>query len=199
MNKESQDMLKILQNLENASNNKTAPVVDATGNSVPTNISQDATEMYNILAKLHKVQDATDSAATNIVTESERLIESVNKATESVGIDKFNIVLEQHNISGYVKTYYTVAENGVRIYENLALFESAMAIIKNELFKNDVNKSKAILEYDSRYASALEEAAKQKRRQKTLTESIESDIAAAKHSVATEKMHKMKIAIKKLL
>lgn len=192
-------MLKILQNLENASNNKTAPVVDATGNSVPTNISQDATEMYNILAKLHKVQDATDSAATNIVTESERLIESVNKATESVGIDKFNIVLEQHNISGYVKTYYTVAENGVRIYENLALFESAMAIIKNELFKNDVNKSKAILEYDSRYASALEEAAKQKRRQKTLTESIESDIAAAKHSVATEKMHKMKIAIKKLL
>tara|TARA_B110000881_G_scaffold99180_1_gene87228 strand:+ start:408 stop:1007 length:600 start_codon:yes stop_codon:yes gene_type:complete len=199
MNKESQDMLKILQNLENASNNKTAPVVDATGNSVPTNISQDATEMYNILAKLHKVQDATDSAATNIVTESERLIESVNKATESVGIDTFNIVLEQHNISGYVKTYYTVAENGVRIYENLALFESAMAIIKNELFKNDVNKSKAILEYDSRYASALEEAAKQKRRQKTLTESIESDIAAAKHSVATEKMHKMKIAIKKLL
>ena len=199
MNKESQDMLKILQNLENASNNKTAPVVDATGNSVPTNISQDATEMYNILAKLHKVQDATDSAATNIVTESERLIESVNKATESVGIDKFNIVLEQHNISGYVKTYYTVAENCVRIYENLALFESAMAIIKNELFKNDVNKSKAILEYDSRYASALEEAAKQKRRQKTLTESIESDIAAAKHSVATEKMHKMKIAIKKLL
>ena len=199
MNKESQDMLKILQNLENASNNKTAPVVDASGNSVPTNISQDATEMYNILAKLHKVQDATDSAATNIVTESERLIESVNKATESVGIDKFNIVLEQHNISGYVKTYYTVAENGVRIYENLALFESAMAIIKNELFKNDVNKSKAILEYDSRYASALEEAAKQKRRQKTLTESIESDIAAAKHSVATEKMHKMKIAIKKLL
>jgi len=199
MNKESQDMLKILQNLENASNNKTAPVVDATGNSVPTNISQDATEMYNILAKLHKVQDATESAATNIVTESERFIESVNKATESVGIDKFNIVLEQHNISGYVKTYYTVAENGVRIYENLALFESAMAIIKNELFKNDVNKSKAILEYDSRYASALEEAAKQKRRQKTLTESIESDIAAAKHSVATEKMHKMKIAIKKLL
>ena len=188
-------MLKILQNLENASNNKTAPVVDATGNSVPTNISQDATEMYNILAKLHKVQDATDTAATNIVTESE----SVNKATDSVGIDKFNIVLERHNISGYVKTYYTVAENGVRIYENLALFESAMAIIKNELFKNDVNKSKAILEYDSRYASALEEAAKQKRRQKTLTESIESDIAAAKHSVATEKMHKMKIAIKKLL
>ena len=121
-------MLKILQNLENASNNKTAPVVDATGNSVPTNISQDATEMYNILAKLHKVQDATDSAATNIVTESERLIESVNKATESVGIDKFNIVLEQHNISGYVKTYYTVVENGIRRYENLALFESAMAI-----------------------------------------------------------------------
>ena len=192
-------MASNIQKIQYASNNKTAPVVDATGNSVPTNISQDATEMYNILAKLHKVQDATDSAATNIVTESERLIESVNKATESVGIDKFNIVLEQHNISGYVKTYYTVAENGVRIYENLALFESAMAIIKNELFKNDVNKSKAILEYDSRYASALEEAAKQKRRQKTLTESIESDIAAAKHSVATEKMHKMKIAIKKLL
>ena len=195
MNKESQDMLKILQNLENATNNKSAPVVDASGNSVPTNISKDATEMYNILAKLHKVQDATDTAATNIVTESE----SVNKATDSVGIDKFNIVLERHNISGYVKTYYTVVENGIRRYENLALFESAMAIIKNELFKNDASKSKAITEYDSRYASALEEAAKQKRRQKTLTESVESDIAAAKHSVASDKMHKMKTAIKKLL
>jgi|TARA_R110000782_G_scaffold258167_2_gene347768 hypothetical protein len=195
MNNESQDMLKILQNLENATNNKSAPVVDASGNSVPTNISKDATEMYNILAKLHKVQDATDTAATNIVTESE----SVNKATDSVGIDKFNIVLERHNISGYVKTYYTVVENGIRRYENLALFESAMAIIKNELFKNDASKSKAITEYDSRYASALEEAAKQKRRQKTLTESVESDIAAAKHSVASDKMHKMKTAIKKLL
>ena len=170
-------------------------MVDASGNSVPTNISKDATEMYNILAKLHKVQDATDTAATNIVTESE----SVNKATDSVGIDKFNIVLERHNISGYVKTYYTVVENGIRRYENLALFESAMAIIKNELFKNDASKSKAITEYDSRYASALEEAAKQKRRQKTLTESVESDIAAAKHSVASDKMHKMKTAIKKLL
>jgi len=195
MNNESQDMLKILQNLENATNNKSAPVVDASGNSVPTNISKDATEMYNILAKLHKVQDATDTAATNIVTESA----SVNKATDSVGIDKFNIVLERHNISGYVKTYYTVVENGIRRYENLALFESAMAIIKNELFKNDASKSKAITEYDSRYASALEEAAKQKRRQKTLTESVESDIAAAKHSVASDKMHKMKTAIKKLL
>tara|TARA_B110000259_G_scaffold10720_1_gene11689 strand:+ start:637 stop:1224 length:588 start_codon:yes stop_codon:yes gene_type:complete len=195
MNNESQDMLKILQNLENATNNKSAPVVDASGNSVPTNISKDATEMYNILAKLHKVQDATDTAATNIVTESA----SVNKATDSVGIDKFNIVLERRNISGYVKTYYTVVENGIRRYENLALFESAMAIIKNELFKNDASKSKAITEYDSRYASALEEAAKQKRRQKTLTESVESDIAAAKHSVASDKMHKMKTAIKKLL
>ena len=38
MNNESQDMLKILQNLENATNNKSAPVVDASGNSVPTNI-----------------------------------------------------------------------------------------------------------------------------------------------------------------
>jgi len=194
MNQESQDMLKILQNLENATNNKSAPVIDATGNSVPTNISQDATEMYNILAKLHKVQDATESAASNIVTESVKKV-----SPESVGIDKFNVVLEKHNISGYAKTYYTVTENGIRKYENLALFESAMAIIKNELFKNDTSKSKSIIDYDARYASALEEAALQKRRQKTLTESIESDIAAAKHSVATDKMHKMKIAIKKLL
>jgi len=199
MNNESQDMLKILQNLENATNNKSAPVVDASGNSIPTNISKDATEMYNILAKLHKVQDATDTAATNIVTESDTFSESVNKTTDSVGIDKFNIVLEKHNISGYVKTYYTVVENGIRRYENLALFESAMAIIKNELFKNDAIKSKAIVNYDSRYAVALEEAAAQKRRQKTLTESIESDIAAAKHSVATDKMQRMKTAIKKLL
>ena len=36
-------MLKILQNLENATNNKSAPVVDASGNSVPTNISKDRT------------------------------------------------------------------------------------------------------------------------------------------------------------
>jgi len=196
MNNESQDMLKILQNLENATNNKSAPVVDASGNSIPTNISKDATEMYNILAKLHKVQDATDTAATNIVTESDPRTPS---KTDSVGIDKFNIVLEKHNISGYVKTYYTVVENGIRRYENLALFESAMAIIKNELFKNDAIKSKAIVNYDSRYAVALEEAAAQKRRQKTLTESIESDIAAAKHSVATDKMQRMKTAIKKLL
>jgi hypothetical protein len=199
MSDESKDMLKILQNLENATKPKPTQL-DAIGNVVPTtNVSTDATEMYNILAKLHKVQTANETAATNFVTESDKFIESVNEATESVGIDKFNIILEKHNISGYVKTYYTVTEHGIRKYENLALFESAMAIIKNGLFKNDTSKSKAITEYDSRYATALEEAAKQKRRQKTLTESIESDIAAAKHSVATDKMHKMKTAIKKLL
>jgi len=193
MSQESQEMLKILQNLNDAQNSPT-PAVDSTGQAVPSGISQDAAEMYNILAKLHKVQDATDSAASNIVTETIK-----QPVHDSVGIDRFNIVLEKRDVSGFTKTYYTIAENGKVVYDGLALFESAMAIIKNKLFKDDVGKTTAIIDYDTRYAKALEEAASQKRRQKTLNESVELDVSAAKHSVAADKMQKMKKAIKQLL
>lgn len=203
MTPDAQEMFKILQNLENAQTGrataaKTTPLTsDHQAGDIPAHLKPETQEMYNILNKLHGVQDATDTVVTNMVTESVENIPTQKQT--SVGVDRFNVVLEEQNVSGYSKTYYTVVENGIPVHQELALFESAMAIIKNKLFKDNVAKTKSIVESDSHYAAALEEAAQLKRKMKTLTEGVDLDVTAAKHNMATDRMKKAKATIKKLM
>lgn len=202
MTPDAQEMFNILQNLENAQSigattAKTAGNHSTQAGDPPSHLKPEVQEMHNILSKLHNVQDATDTVATEMVTESVETIPQTKQ--NSVGVDRFNIVLEKSDVAGFSKTYYTVAENGVPVHTELALFESAMAIIKNKLFKDDTAKTKAIVESDSHYASALVEAAQLKRKLKTLTEGVDYDVTAARHNMATDRMKKAKASIKKLL
>ena len=107
------------------------------------------------------------------------------------GIGKFNVILEKETVGQYKKTYYTIVENSNVLYDHLALFESAMAITKNLLNKNNNKEQQLIAEIDERYANALMEAGHQKTRIRKTTDKSTRSIYEAKYS---EKLHKARTA-----
>ncbi len=187
---EVKGMMDILAKLENAAENVGKEVEMSDGNVVRSSGRPEVDEMYNILNKLN---EATNSAATNVVKQSP----SPSSENDNVGIGGYHIVLNKKIVEGYKKTYYTVTQDQKVIYEDLALFESAMAIVKKLMFnKNGIEK---IVEYDNRYDSVLLEAASYKKRLKIVTEDVKYDIFVAKHTSAVDKMKNIKRHIKNLM
>jgi hypothetical protein len=201
---ETKGMQNILDKLNNAitKTDKVKTYIDESGEKVTrierANVSPDAHEMYNIL---HKLQNATEDSAKNFVKESAvQGPSSNNNVPPSFGVGGLNVLLNKRKINGYKKTYYSITEDGSITVEDLALFESAMAIVKNKL-ENDENiqKTQRIIELDLQYASYLEEAASHKQRAKVITEAARHSIAMAKHSAAVDKMKQIKAQIKRFL
>jgi hypothetical protein len=187
---EVQGMMEILSKLENAAENIGNEVEMSDGNVIRSTGRPEVDEMYNILSKLN---EATNAAATNVVKQSS----TVKSENDNVGIGGYHIVLNKQIVEGFKKTYYTITQDGTEIYENLALFESAMAIVKKLMFnKNGIEK---IVDYDNRYASVLLEAAQYKNRMKVITEGVKYDIYVAKHTSAVDKMKNIKRQIKNLM
>lgn len=197
MTPEAKEMMKILQNLENAKNKtQVAQQTSTSSESAPTgNVSPDAQEMYNIL---HKLQNATEESAKSLVKESTQ-VQTKPVEESGFGFGNLNVVMRKANVYGYKKTFYTVMEGDEVIAEELALFESAMGIIKNVLGKNDNNKTRRIIDLDEQYSIRFDDAAQHKQRAKTIKESVKQDVAMAKHSVAVDKMRSIKQQIQKLI
>lgn len=206
MTPEAKEMMKILENLQNAQTTthdvqeNVQPVQNNAQKSVstvaPTNIREDAKEMYNILAKL---ENATTNATASVV-ETETPMPIGEKGDQSFGVGNFKIELEKKQVVGYNKTYYHILdESGNRVHSDIALFESAMAITKQMLFKNDSNKIRNVIELDMKYDEHLTEAARHKTKLKMITESARKDIIQAKHSDIVGKMSYIKKQIKRLL
>jgi hypothetical protein len=196
MNSDTKAMQDILDKL--AAANKKAPgtvSVSNTSSRSTGSVSPDAVEMLNILTKLENV---ASTAASKMVTES--TAQAVSESSDKFGIGKYNVVLEKTSIAGFAKTFYTITENGNPVYKQLALFESAMAIIKVKLFNKGVDKINQIVDLDSKYASALHEAASHKSRMShTALNEAKQDVLAAKHSNAIMRMQSIKKQIKTLL
>jgi hypothetical protein len=192
---ETKGMQNILDKLNSAmtKTDKVRTYIDESGEKVTriekANVSPEAQEMYNILNKLH---NAT-------ATEAKQLVVEDSAPVTSFGVGGLNVVLNKRSVNGYKKTYYSITENGKTTVEDLALFESAMAIVKNKLDIENVAKTDRIVELDLQYASYLEEAAAHKQRARMITESARHDVAMAKHGVAVDKMKQIKAQIKKLL
>jgi|15BtaG_2_1085339.scaffolds.fasta_scaffold00262_20 hypothetical protein len=195
-NPEVKAMEEILAKMQNAqANAEHIREERAQGNVV---VSESAQEMYDILAKL---QNATnDSASKLVINEDVKLNDSTHNTTVGIG-GSLNIVLEKQNVYGFKKTYYTITENDKPIVSSLALFESAMAIIKLKLRENKISSTKLdrIIELDTLYCTKFDEAARYKQRAKAINESAKQDVYMAKHSVAVGKMRSLKSQIKKLL
>jgi hypothetical protein len=196
MNQETKAMQDILDRLNAASTKApaTSTVSNASARSTGS-VSPAAVEMLSILTKL---ENAATTVASKLVTESTDVPES--DLADKVGIGKYNVVLEKSSVAGFAKTFYTITENGKSVYQQLALFESAMAIIKVKLFNKNSDKINQIVDLDSKYASALHEAASHKSRMthSPLNES-QQDVLAAKHSNAIARMQGIKKQIKTLL
>ena len=192
---ETKGMQNILDKLNSAmtKTDKVRTYIDESGEKVTriekANVSPEAQEMYNILNKLH--------SAT--ATEAKQLVVEESAPVTSFGVGGLNVVLNKRSVNGYKKTYYSITESGKTTVEDLALFESAMAIVKNKLDVENVAKTDRIVELDLQYASYLEEAAAHKQRARMITESARHDVAMAKHGVAVDKMKVIKAQIKKLL
>lgn len=191
---ETKAMADILEKLQNAEHRvQQEPTVKEDGTVFNPKVSNEAQEMYNILNKL---QNATENTAKTLVKESTQVETASN---ESFGFGGLNVVLNKTTVYGYKKTFYNITENGDTLYADIALFESAMAIIKNMLNKNDQNRTDKILELDASYGNYLSEAAGYKQRTKTVTESVKKDVYMAKHNVASDRMKAIKSKIKSFL
>jgi len=195
MSQESKEMFDILKKLEDAHQ---APEKFKKQNSDSPTGKPEVDEMYNILSKL---QEATTSAASNLVIKEEKVptLEPIDLES-AVSIKDFKVVLEDTVLHGFKKTYYSVMEGNECLYKDIALFETAMGVVK-ELLKDNCNDTKIdrILSFDEKYSSQLTEAAMYKRKMKMVTESTKQDIYSAKHGNATEKMRQIKAQIKKII
>jgi hypothetical protein len=161
-------------------------------------VSKDAEGMLSILQKL---DEATTKVTKEIVKESENDIElsALDKKGDTITVNDYQITMEKTTIvPGIRKTFYNIKEGNEIIHKELALFETAMGIIKGLLFDND-SKVNRLLELDNRYASTLQEAATYKMKCKTIVESYKHDIAMAKQGAAVSKMKEIKKQIKSAL
>ena len=161
-------------------------------------VSKDAEGMLSILQKL---DEATTQVTKEIVKESENDIElsALDKKGDTVTVNNYQITMEKTTIvPGIRKTFYNIKDGDEIIHEELALFETAMGIVKGLLFDNNI-KVERLLELDNRYASTLQEAATYKMKCKTIVESYKHDIAMAKQGAAVSKMKEIKKQIKSAL
>lgn len=190
------EMLKILQNLDNAQNRQ--PTVTTEGNVIPGNVTKNAQEMYSILSKL---QDATESATKKVIKETKNNpdLSAATFKENNINVNgQYSIDIVKKKVAqGISKKFYNISDATGIIYEDICLFESAMGIIKSLMDSN--NKLNGILELDGRYGSYLAEAAMYKVKVKTLKEGHKQDIALAKQSNALSKMSSYKKQIKNLL
>ena len=186
--------------------NSAAQTHESNQSTKPTaNVSTDAKAMYDILAKL---EEATKTAATEVAASAEHdtsLITAgavLNRETDSIEIDgnyKIQLV-ERKVIENVNKKFYNIEDStGTVLYKELALFESAMGIIKNLMFDKGDHKIDKIVQLDDRYAAYLTEAAMYKHKSITLTESYKTDVYVAKQGHAMHKLHSIKKQIKSLL
>ena len=106
-----------------------APTETLTGKPIPTsNFSSPDVDAMNII--MEKFNNAADIVA-------EEVLEIPTKQGVKVGL--YEITVDKVPFGKKNKNYYNIVDiySGKTLYKSLALFESAMAITKNLLNKND--------------------------------------------------------------
>jgi hypothetical protein len=162
--------------------------------------------MWNILNRL---KNATNNA-NQILTEEAKeggdsiIVRKDTKQSSKFNVGGYSIILEKKKLSNiYTKTYYTIVKGNVREYENLALFETAMAITKQLLFTPDEVKLQTLVDLDRLYDRYLNEAAEHKAHLYRIDEGnnsgVQYDVQNAKRSSVVSKMKKIKNQIKTIL
>jgi hypothetical protein len=195
-------MQDILKKLANASDRTTSTVNETETPSVPGNVSTDARAMYEILQKLDEATKATTSVITEESTDSSMLTAVALKENNSISINgDYNVeIVQKYVIDGVKKKYYNVKDaDGNVLYEDVALFESAMGIVKHLMFDKAPHKVDEIARLDERYAGYLTEAAIYKQKSMGITETYKTDVYVAKQGNAIQKMGNCKKQIKSLL
>jgi uncharacterized protein YukE len=199
-------MADILRNLQEKTEASIAEAksMPAESDRVATITNPDTRAMANILEKLEK---STRKTAENLVEAGDRSTElkmamNTSRSNAGVSVAGFEIVVEKQKIESITKNFYSVKQNttGKILYSDLALFESAMSIVKRLMLNKLTNEIDRIVEMDKQYTSHLLETYDYKRKlsKQKLTES-KVDVYKAKAGLANEKMRIAKQKILKTL
>jgi hypothetical protein len=186
-----------------------APTPDTIGSdtiaTTSTSVSNDSKEMLDILNRLRNATTTANATLTEEAKQGEELMikrdQNITKdSTSKFNVGGYSIVLEKRKItSAYSKTYYTIFRDNKNEYDNLALFETAMAITKQLLFKPDESTIQKLVNLDRKYDRYLQEAAIHKTRIMEGLGSVDNDVINAKRGEAVAKMKTIKNQIKTIL
>jgi hypothetical protein len=194
-NKEVKAMEAIMEKLNNVTANAEHVKKErAAGKEV---VSKDATEMYDILKKL---QTASETATKKMLVESPEEAAVSTKKDNKISMGEYVIEMDRQEVAPKVfKTYYNISSNG-ELEHTLALFESAMAVLKHYA-TNTISSTRTsrIISLDEKYDSYLLEAAQHKSRASTVKESFKIDVYTAKQGQAVAKMKQIKQEIMSLI
>jgi adenine-specific DNA methylase len=108
---------------------------------------------------------------------------------QSITVQNYRIDIVKEEFAGRQKNFYNIVEGKQVIHSDLALFETAMGIVKKYI-TNKTSGIKELEQYDNDYSNSLYETwAQQSRANKG---GINEDIAIAKASRAKQKVQEAK-------
>lgn len=146
--------------------------------------------MFDILTKL----DGVDKTTRIVAERAERDIDlkmAINQRVDesSVSVQNYRVDIVLQNFAGRQKKFYNVVEGNSILYKELALFETAMGVVKN-LMLNKSSKVQDLVRYDTEYTNSLYEVYMHNSRIKK--GSINEDVALAKLDRAKDKLQEAK-------
>lgn len=160
-------------------------------------MEQSTKQMFDILSKLNSVDKTTRIVAERAEKDIDLKVAINSKVTEnSVSVQNYRIDIVLQEFAGKQKKFYNVVDSNKIIHQELALFETAMGVVKN-LMDNKNSKVNELVKYDRDYFNSLYEVYAHNSRIKS--GKINEDIAVAKLSNAKEKMQHAKNKILKKL
>jgi hypothetical protein len=162
--------------------------------------------MHDILSKLQganprMMNEKVEIAATDLMEAAERDVDLQVAMTStidesSVTVQNYRIDIVLNEFAGREKRFYNVVETSTNkiIHQELALFETAMGIVKK--YMTGKSGVKELEHYDTQYTTALHEVWTHNARAKR---GINEDIALAKADAAKIKVAEAKRKIMKRL
>jgi len=158
----------------------------------------------NILVE--KFNRVTDFSAKDLVEKSKTNAEvalalDIVRTPTGVKAGDYEIVIEKFNINGLEKNYYNIVDNEYNdvLYKEIAMFESAISILKKLITQKNINKCNDIAKLDEEYDRNLLEAYGYKHRLKNTSNMVKRDVYEAKYSNAMAKVKDSKARILKTL
>jgi len=155
-------------------------------------MDQQTKAMHDILTKLKGVDKTTQIVAERAERDIDLNVAINQKITEnSVSVQNYRIDIVLQKFADKQKRFYNICEDKKIIHKDIALFETAMGIVKN-LMLNKPKKVEDLLKEDLNYNNALYEVYMYKTKAK---KSINEDVMLAKMSAAQNRLHTAKSKI----
>ena len=145
--------------------------------------------MLNILKKLQSVDTTTKVVAERAERDIDLNLAINQKVTEnSISVSKYRIDIIPRSFGHKKKRFYDIYESNKLLHKDIALFETAMGVVKN-LMLNKNQKVEDLIKLDMDYNNSLYEVYMYKSKAKN---AINEDIMLAKMSQAQNKLYSAK-------